>query len=248
MSVSRPSTGGPSRPTLTIPGQAEAVAGGSSWVTLTAATATTTLAGQGSTTWSDETGDELRATVDLTTSQVFNNLTNHGGMLIYDTGLLVSDHAIVDFRFTPSTTPASGSDVNYVFGVIIAADESSLTFTSDKSTWWLNLFGPTAAPGTTDYVDVSANNLTLGSGGGRALAGVVTFQVSVVGGMMSSAGHLVYNTTSMDRQAITTNITGLTSTHKVLVFVAGGHRIVDAGGGSQPIGGKLSMLVSAGPS
>jgi len=218
---------------------------GASWVSLTAASADATIAGQGSATWSDETGDELRATVDLTTSQVFNNLGNHGGMLVFDTGLTVADNAVVNLQFTPSTTPDAGKDIYYTFGVAIAAT-TTIAPATDKSTWWMLLFGPNAAAGTTVHSDVKANNNSTGSGSDRALASRVIFQIAAVDAMLHGAGYLVYSTTSQDRQATALNITGLTSTDKVLVFVAACHRNVDTG--SQTVGGNLSMLVSAGPS
>ncbi len=235
----RPRTGYASNP------PSGAAAGGASWTTLTASGADNTLAGQSSVTWSDESGSELRATVDTTVSQTFNNLANHGGMLIWDTGKLVSDSPLVHLRWNISNYASTGADIYYCFGVVIAATTTP-TFSTDKSMWWMTLSGPNSAVGTTVHANALANNANPGSNSDKTLAEKVAFSVDVMASAIAGSGFLTRNSSAnIERYSSNVNTTGLTSSDKVLVFACAGHRFVDTP--TETVGGKLDMIVSGGP-
>ena len=226
-----------------IAGNAAVAAAGASWTALTAASADNTIAGQGSVTWSDEAGGEMRATVDLSTSQVFNNLANHGGLQVYDTGLTVSDDPVVNLRFTPTTTPNTGTDVYMIIGVGIA---SSTAFdpATDKSFWWVTLYAPLTSVGTSAQNNAKANNNSTGTSATRADSDSHSSQTSMRAGSRAASGAHFYNSgAAVSRISSTATIAGQTATDKVLVVIASGHRVVDTP--TETLGGTFEMLAVA---
>ncbi len=245
MGLTRPSSG-LSTPATTVPGAAAAAAaGGASWVTLTAAGADATLAEQGGVTWSDETGSEIRAAVDRSTSQSMNNINNNAGALVWDTGLLVSDNPTVTIQMTPSTAPGAGKDLFFV-AMVVCASSTSPNIGTDKSVNASLLHGPNAAAGATVHQRITVNNGILGLDSDLASSQYSRLFVEIFEESMSGKFTLIRNGGANQHQSnITTTITGLTATDKVLIVVCAGCREVDTG--TENVGMVVQYLASAGP-